>query len=144
MLQVDASTSGACLLQEGKPVSHTSRSLAPAEENFYNIKSELSGIVYGCQQFHQYTFGREVNSSCWPEATTVNTIKSYVQNKVAKTTASAYEIATLYSRGVMDTRNTSENRPPMHYLELLSVIQHLDSHQVKKRKPQVNSDSKIG
>lgn len=34
--------------------------LAPAEENDYNIERELLAIVYGCQRFHQYTFGREV------------------------------------------------------------------------------------
>ena len=37
---------------------HTSK--IPAKENYANIERELLAIVNGCEQFHQYTFGREV------------------------------------------------------------------------------------
>ena len=62
VLQVDASISGlgACLLQDEKPVTYASRSLAPAEQNYANIERELLAIVYACERFHQYTFGREI------------------------------------------------------------------------------------
>ena len=51
---------GACILQDNKPVSYASRSLCPAEENYANIERELLAIVYSCERFHQYTYGRQV------------------------------------------------------------------------------------
>ncbi|KAK3736764.1 hypothetical protein QZH41_008004 [Actinostola sp. cb2023] len=61
-LQVDASKSGlsACLLQEGHPVVYASRSLTQAETNYAQIEKELLAIVFGCERFNQFTYGREI------------------------------------------------------------------------------------
>ena len=59
-LQVDASKSGlgACLMQDGHPVAYASRSLTSAEENYAQIEKELLAVVFGCERFHCYVYGR--------------------------------------------------------------------------------------
>ncbi len=59
-LQVDASTKGlgAALLQDGKPVTFASKSLTETEARYANIERELLAVVYGCERFHTYLFGR--------------------------------------------------------------------------------------
>ena len=62
-LQVDASQSGlgAVLLQDNHPVAYASRSLTPAECNYPQIDKELLAIVFGCERFNHYIYGRPVN-----------------------------------------------------------------------------------
>ena len=62
VLQVDASTKGlgAALIQEGKPVAFASKSLTDVETRYANIEREMLAIVYGCERFHTYLFGRPV------------------------------------------------------------------------------------
>lgn len=59
-LQVDASIKGlgAALLQDGKPVAFASKSLTETETRYANIERELLAVVYGCERFHTYLFGR--------------------------------------------------------------------------------------
>jgi len=61
-LQVDASKSGlgAVLLQDGHPISYVSRSLTVAEQNYPQIDKELLAVVFGCEKFHTYIYGRTV------------------------------------------------------------------------------------
>ena len=61
-LQVDASKNGlgACLLQEGHPVVYASRSLTQSEQNYAQIEKELLAIVFGCERFNQFTYGRNI------------------------------------------------------------------------------------
>ena len=61
-LQVDASKSGrgACLMQDDQPVAYASRSLTSAEENYAQIEKELLAVVFGCERFHCYVYGRSV------------------------------------------------------------------------------------
>ena len=60
-LQVDASGVGlgATLLQDGKPVAFCSKALTDCEERYTNIEGEMLAMVYGCERFHTYLYGRQ-------------------------------------------------------------------------------------
>ena len=60
-LQVDASSHGlgACLMQNSHPITYASRSLTTTEQGYAQIEKELLAIVYGCERFNQYVYGRK-------------------------------------------------------------------------------------
>jgi transposase InsO family protein len=60
VLQVDASMRGlgAALLQDHRPVAFASKALNDVESRYANIERELLAVVYGCERFHTYLFGR--------------------------------------------------------------------------------------
>jgi hypothetical protein len=60
-LSVDASQKGlgAVILQEGKPIAYASRALTASQQIYAQIEEETLTIVYGCEKFHQYIFGRK-------------------------------------------------------------------------------------
>ena len=60
VIQYDASQSGlgAALLQEEHPVAFSSRVMTQTEQNYAQIEKELLAIVYACENFDQYIFGR--------------------------------------------------------------------------------------
>ena len=62
ILQVDASQGGlgACLIQEGHPVVYASRSLTVAEQHYAQIEKELLAIVFACERFNQFIYGKQV------------------------------------------------------------------------------------
>ena len=62
VLQVDASQGGlgACLIQEGHPVIYASRSLTNAEQHYAQIEKELLAIVFACERFNQFIYGKQV------------------------------------------------------------------------------------
>ena len=62
VIQCDASEKGmgAALLQEGQPLAYISRALTDTETRYAQIEKELLAIVYACERFHQYTFGRQI------------------------------------------------------------------------------------
>ena len=62
-LQVDASSHGlgACLIQNSHPVTYSSRSLTSAEKNYSQLEKELLAIVFGCERFNQFVYGKEIN-----------------------------------------------------------------------------------
>lgn len=51
---------GACLMQNGKPVSYASRSLTEIERSYAQIEKEMLAIVFACERFYQYIFGKRV------------------------------------------------------------------------------------
>ena len=59
-LQVDASMAGlgAALLQDKKPIAFASKASTETESRYANIERELLAVVYGCERFHTYLFGR--------------------------------------------------------------------------------------
>lgn len=61
-LSVDSSSEGigAVILQEGRPVAYGSRALNDCQRRYAQIEKELLAIVYGCEKFHQYVYGKEI------------------------------------------------------------------------------------
>lgn len=60
VLSVDCSKDGigALLLQNSAPVVYASKSLNESQKQYAQIEKEMLAIVYGCQRFHQYLFGK--------------------------------------------------------------------------------------
>ena len=50
---------GVALLQDGQPVVFASRTLTPTERGYAQIEKERLAIVFACERFNQYLFGRE-------------------------------------------------------------------------------------
>ena len=61
--QRDASSKGLgfVLLQDGRPVTYTSKALTSAEQKYSQTEKELLAQVFGMEQHHQYR-----KSSNWP------------------------------------------------------------------------------
>ena len=59
-LQCNASLKGlgACIIQEGQPIAFASKSCTDTKTRYANIKRELLAIIYGCEKFHTYLYGR--------------------------------------------------------------------------------------
>ena len=62
VIQVDASGRGlgAVLMQNGKPIAFASKSLSDADTRYANIEREMLAVVFGCERFHTYVFGKSV------------------------------------------------------------------------------------
>ena len=60
-IQCDASQSGlgAAFLQNGQPVAYASRALTSAETRYAQIEKELLSIVFACDRFEAYIYGRD-------------------------------------------------------------------------------------
>lgn len=61
-LSVDASSEGigAVILQHGQPVAYGSRALTDCQRGYAQIEKELLAIVYECEKFHQYVYGKDI------------------------------------------------------------------------------------
>ena len=59
-IQCDSSETGlgAALLQDGQPVAFASRTLTSTERGYAQIEKECLAIVFACERFNQYLFGR--------------------------------------------------------------------------------------
>ena len=51
---------GAVLLQNGTPIAYASRNLTEAQQRYAQIEKEALAILYGCQRFHHYIYGRKI------------------------------------------------------------------------------------
>jgi hypothetical protein len=63
VLQTDASSKGlgAVLLQDGFPVAYASRTMTTTQQERYEqIEKELLAVVFACERFHQYIYGKTV------------------------------------------------------------------------------------
>ena len=61
-VQCDASQYGigATLLQEAQPVHHANRALTTTEQNYAQIEKELLAVVFSCEHFEHYIYGKHV------------------------------------------------------------------------------------
>lgn len=61
VIQTDSSKDGlgSVLLQDGQPVAYASRSLTATEQRWAQIEKELLAIVFACERFHHFLYGRE-------------------------------------------------------------------------------------
>lgn len=50
---------GCALMQNDKPVAYASRALTSSEQNYAQIEKETLAIVFGCEKFHQYIYGKK-------------------------------------------------------------------------------------
>ena len=59
-VQADASSEGigAALLQQGQPIAFASKLLSDTEKRYANIEQELLELVFPCERFHTYLYGR--------------------------------------------------------------------------------------
>ena len=48
----------ACIIQDGQSIAFVSKSLTDTETCYANIKREHLSIMYGCEKFHTYLYGR--------------------------------------------------------------------------------------
>lgn len=60
-LSVDSSKDGlgAVIIQNDKPVAYASKTLTETQQRYAQIEKEMLAIVFGCQRFHQYLYGKE-------------------------------------------------------------------------------------
>ena len=61
-IQCDASQYGlgSTLLQDGRPVHYANRALTSTEQNYAQIEKELLAIVFSCERFEHYIYGKQV------------------------------------------------------------------------------------
>ena len=62
-IQTDASQNGlgSCLLQNGQVIAYASRSLTDAEKNYAQIEKELLAVLFACEKFNQYIYGKTIS-----------------------------------------------------------------------------------
>ena len=61
-IQADASQTGLgdALMQDGQPISYETRAMTDTEQNYAQIEKELLAIVFACERFNDYIYGRNV------------------------------------------------------------------------------------
>ena len=60
-VQVDASQSDleAVVMQNGQPIAYASKSLTTSQQAYAQIEKEALALVFGCEKFHHYLYGRD-------------------------------------------------------------------------------------
>lgn len=62
-MSVDASKDalGAVICHDKHPIAYASASLNSCQQNYSQIEKELLAILFGCNKFHQYIYGKQIN-----------------------------------------------------------------------------------
>ena len=47
-------------MQNGQPLAYASRALTDTEKRYSQIEKELLSIVFACEKFHVYIYGRQI------------------------------------------------------------------------------------
>lgn len=48
------------MLQNGQPVAYASRALTETQQRYAQIEREMLAVIYGCEKFHHYIYGRSI------------------------------------------------------------------------------------
>ena len=60
-LQCDSSKDGVgAVLKHEKPIAYASKSLTESQKRYAQIEKELYAVVFGCEHFHQFVYGRHI------------------------------------------------------------------------------------
>lgn len=61
-LSVDASSKslGVCMIQRGRPIGYASKAMNVAQQNYPQIEKEALAIRFGCNRFHEYVYGKDL------------------------------------------------------------------------------------
>jgi len=125
--QGDASASGIgfVLMQNGQPISYSSRALTTSERNYSQIEKELLAQVFGVECNNQYVYGRKVLWSDHKPLETISkkplaTAPKRLQRSVLR--LQQYDVEIRYKPG-----------PEMYLAATLSHA-HLPALQLKKRR----------
>lgn len=51
---------GATLINNNKVVAFASKSLTETESHYANIERELLAVIFGCERFHTYIYGKKI------------------------------------------------------------------------------------
>ena len=81
-IQCDASQTGlgAALLQNGQPVAYSLRALISTETHYAQIEKELLAIIFACQHYDAFIYGRESASRNGPQAISPNYAKTIISS----------------------------------------------------------------
>lgn len=119
VLSVDASKDGlgAVIFQNNLPVAYASKALNDCQKNYAQIEKELLAILFGCEKFNQYIYGRKVTieTDHAPLVSIVkkalNSLTPRIQRMLLK--LQKYQFDLVYKRGkelyVADTLSRSFN-----------------------------------
>lgn len=55
-----AQSVGCCIFQDDKPIAYASQSLNDHECQWAQVEKEMYAIVYACERFHEYVYGKKV------------------------------------------------------------------------------------
>ena len=60
-VQVDTSSHGlgAVLIQNDRPIAFASKSVSDCERCYANIERDMLAVVFGCERFHTYVYGKQ-------------------------------------------------------------------------------------
>ena len=60
VIQTNASEYGLGLIQDGRPITFTSKTLINIETRYANIEQECLSVCFGLEKFHTYVYGRHI------------------------------------------------------------------------------------
>ena len=118
-LETDASDYGlgAVITQEGKPVAYASRRLTETERRYSQLEKECLGLVFDCQKFDQYIFGKQ-NITAFTDHKPLETIlrkpisrASRIQRMMLR--LQRYKLNVIYKKGSQMHVSDHLSRSPM-------------------------------
>ena len=95
---------GAACLQNGEPIAYASRTMTPCEQNYAQIEKELLAVVFACNKFYDYIYGKPttVETDHKPLIAIMNKpmfmIPARLQRMILQ--LQRYDISLVYKKGV--------------------------------------------